>query len=321
MQRQLGRDYIMGDKLINVEETGSKKRRKKKQDKVRRILSIDSLKPMSKVVNKLELKKLRANMVYTGRVVNIYVPDNDDKAIEIESSWIELCLLLLGFLDMKTDNKMLKVLVEKKVLSSGFDITSNPSMTMTKSNKEVYSIPGTGLYLITTNNPFIMLEAIKNIVSAIGIKDTDFKLDVVPMEENELAAKLATGDTELATKQMYIEDASRIIKEQSKIESISIEGICSQVNKFSEAVEFMMMYICNNYTEEEIRKAMVCNIQTVGISDTKELEGVETSSIENTELYLYMSQDNYKFIEYLYKLSKFLNIPDVIVEITQEYFV
>lgn len=311
----------MGDKLINVEETGSKKRRKKKQDKVRRILSLDSLKPMSKVVNKLELKKLRANMVYTGRVVNIYVPDNDDKAIEIESSWIELCLLLLGFLDMKTDNKMLKVLVEKKVLSSGFDITSNPSMTMTNSNKEVYSIPGTGLYLITTNNPFIMLEAIKNIVSAIGIKDTDFKLDVVPMEENELAAKLATCDTELATKQMYIEDASRIIKEQSKIESISIEDICSQVNKFSEAVEFMMMYICNNYTEEEIRKAMVCNIQTVGISDTKELEGVETSSIENTELYLYMSQDNYKFIEYLYKLSKFLNIPDVIVEITQEYFV
>ena len=303
----------MGEKVLS-----NVKKSKKSVSKVKRILSIESLKPINKVFNKIDLKKLRANMIYSGKVVNIYV---DGEVIPIDNSWIEMIILLLSFLHSKTNNKLLKTLIDNKIVTSGFDVTSKPTVTFNSTANETYSIPDTGgLYLITNQNPLVLLCAIKGIVSALDIEYEKFKLDVVPLDSSEMAIKLSTGNTTLCTKQLILEDAARVVNNTASIEAITICERRFEVSSFLGAVELIITFINNNFTEEEIKKSMVCNISDIGISDREELEGVDVIPVENTNLWLYYSNNQTNFVEYMYKIATHFGIEGIVVEIRQEYF-
>lgn len=282
----------MVENNVPNEELEVKKKSKKKKSKVK--VRYVKPAPISKDYLKLDVFKLKENMIETGDLKFIYT--KSDKGIEIRHNWIELCLLLLGNIHINNKDKFIRILLDYNVISNDFNVTATREYYLDRTNKRDYKIPASPFWLITTMECRAIKKAILNMCSALDIVDS-LKLDIVP-KGKEVVRLLDSGE-------YMAKGISEKVDNTFKINSISIFGTRYAVNSHEGAVMVFLEVLRAIHGNGIFREIMTCNTTGIGISDNKDIEVMHIYDLFDEEYkdkryYLYNNdriKDSLKFIE------------------------
>lgn len=229
--------------------------------------------PISKSYSDLILSKLKPNMVTTGYLNSVFIEDGN---IDLNDSWIELSLVLLGMVYKKHSNNYLRVLIENKILSSGFNVMQTVSQKFTYDNNvKYYKIIGSSFYLETNMTGKAVIQALTGLFKLLGISVSDVKLNIVPLGNAKLSMDLTRGKIKKATFDYVLNDAIENTKTGDRIISISILDDENMVDSSSDAAIKIIELAYNMCGKALFSSLAKLNIgSTIGITKDSTVESI-----------------------------------------------
>lgn len=250
-----------------------------------------------------------------------------DGETELDNSWTDLILSLMGMLWNARPQHFVRDLTKYGVISDGIDV-SRDIVTYTQSSDieyEVYKLNRvSGYYVEFRRNYSDYIQAIKGLLLSLHIPFTGIKFNIKPIktienQTNHIDIKLNNNysDVEQIQESKTIAELVEKNKSDFDIISISIFGNEQSVKSIQQALYIYIMWAKAVYGEGVIESGIHNSTAEVGITTPALIDNYdtrfETYKLENN--YVYCTNNNKAIIQFIYETAIQVGISPGLISI------
>lgn len=287
--------------------------------------------PLKQELSRVNLTFINPLTVETGWLTRVYIGSDD--ITELDNSWAELQLLLLGLLMNKYPDSYLSILVNYSILSEGLDIRREEvyhAIYDEDMGYEIYKLGPSGPYLELRQSPGNKLNVILKLFRALKIDPSEVSLDIIPI-------KLANINTDkLGDKDIDLSDIERVTSSvmldnlpesnaklrEINISALNIFGYRQETKSSTHGLIIFMLWAHGVYGEEVIQVGKKLSNDIVGIANVHDIEKyLEKYVVERVgSEYLYIAPDNMTILKFISAVAEEVGILGNLIEVEYQTF-
>ena len=284
-------------------------------------------------LSQVSLVAISPIIVETGWLQRVYIGRDD--ITDLDESWSELQVLLIGMVQRKYPTDYMTVLTNNTVLSDGINIRREMVYNAVydeDSTYEVYKLPN-NTYLEVKQTYQDKLNSLKKLFKSLKIDPGEVYLDIIPIKIAEANRNNTLGltddlinysDVERVAETISLSDIneSKIRLSDINISAISIFGYRQETESSMQALIMFMVWAYESYGEPVIKAAKKKSNDVVGITDTHNVEKYldKYKVVRFGEMYLYMVADNYTIIKFIEYIADQVGIMACLIELEYKTF-
>lgn len=274
-------------------------------------------KPVSKSMLGVSFSRLKPITIETGWLTRVSIVG--DGIIDLNNSWEDFILTLLGLIYSEHPDKFMGILADNRVLSDGLNTNTKLINYPESANikYEVYKLTNSPYYIEFRQDGIAYIQAIKGLLEALKINIKDISFDIEPLNIQVDGVNTTYKDIKQSTINETL--ASVIRKNNTDIDIISIKifGYKQKVKSTQQALLMFMTWAEASYGTT-LEKAGVDNsTPCVGMTTASHIDeysdGFATAKIGSK--YLYYCTDNSSILRYIGIVATSIGISPELIEV------
>lgn len=308
---------------------GTEKPKRKSRKKSKPTIIGD--KPITQPATNIPMTAIRSQAIETGWLEQVHIKGDGD--IELTDSWIEFIMLMLGTIYSTNPEIFITRLVDHKVLSDSFEVTTKPVHYPESSEVKyaIYKLTDTPYYLEIHNNSEGIIESIIGLLRTLRINPSDVTVDIKPIERKRVGESISTEPTITSYDDIKQIETTKTLYEimrasnqagyglsEINISAITIFGYKQKAKSTTHAMHLFMIWSLQSYGKPLEQAAFKLSSDTIGLKNKHDIEeiigGYEV--IQLGENYIYTSGDNSSTLRFIYNIAMEVGLSPELIEIT-----